>query len=337
MRSSTGDGRRTGWRALFDPDAWIRALLGTTIGVVSMALLACVIALARDTRSHDWYATGKLTPTELLIGIGFDDSAPTEYQTSTGEVLSLTRADLRYNGNALVARGHLLYTARKAAELGACCGFGGALLCLVLFRRPGGGHRTRRPAQEPASAQRPDPGERLASPQETVVSVPAPVGSRSAQSVPGVPVREPPDRPPESQVQRPTGSEPDGERRSEKGDGKTGARSTARRARRKVEWTRTDATEMVVTLSGWWNGNKHWLRHQTTMPFGSPADNAKRTAGKAVQALSAVFSHLPVEDEEEEIDSLREYSRESKGPRHPDEDVGSGNADHGGGGSGTGA
>ena len=80
-----------------------------------------------------------------------------------------------------------------------------------------------------------------------------------------------------------------------------------RSSARVVEWTRTDATEMVVTLSGWWNGNKHWLRHQTTMPFGSPADNAKRTAGKAVQALSAVFSHLPEEDEEEEIDSLREF------------------------------
>ena len=46
MRSSIGDGRRTGWTAVFDPDAWIRALLVTVTGVVSVALLACAVGLA---------------------------------------------------------------------------------------------------------------------------------------------------------------------------------------------------------------------------------------------------------------------------------------------------
>ncbi len=168
---------------MFDPDNWIRALLVTATGVVSMALLACGVALARDTTRHDWYATGKLTLTELVIRIGFDDSAPTEYRTSRGEVVSLTRDDLRYNGNALVARGYLLRTARKAAELGACCGFGGALLCLVLFRRQDQ-RQTPRPAREPASAQQSDTAQRLALAQETAQSVPAPSESRSGQPVP---------------------------------------------------------------------------------------------------------------------------------------------------------
>ena len=73
MRSSTGYPHPTGRRAVFDPDNWIRALLVTATGVVSMALLACVVSLARDTTAHDWYATGKLTLAELLIGLKSGD------------------------------------------------------------------------------------------------------------------------------------------------------------------------------------------------------------------------------------------------------------------------
>ncbi len=40
---------------------WIRAFLVGAVGVVSMAFLACGIALVRDTTDHDWYAAGKLT------------------------------------------------------------------------------------------------------------------------------------------------------------------------------------------------------------------------------------------------------------------------------------
>ena len=41
--------------AVFDPEMWIRTLLIAATGVVSMAVLACAIALARDTTGHDWH------------------------------------------------------------------------------------------------------------------------------------------------------------------------------------------------------------------------------------------------------------------------------------------
>ena len=62
--------------------------------------------------------------------------------------------------------------------------------------------------------------------------------SRKAATTAAVPVREPPERQPNSRVKRPTGPEPDGARRSEKSPGKTGARPTARRARRKRDYGR---------------------------------------------------------------------------------------------------
>ncbi len=46
------------------------------------------------------------------------------------------REDLKFNGEALPARDHLLRMVATAAEIGAWCGFGGTLLCLVLTRRP---------------------------------------------------------------------------------------------------------------------------------------------------------------------------------------------------------
>ena len=147
MRSSGGYGRRTGWRAVFDPEAWSWTLLVVTVWVVFLSALACAVALVRDTTGHDWYATGKLTLTELLIGIGFNDSARIEYRTSRDEVLSLTRAELTYNGNALLARWRVLRTAINGAELGACCGLGGALLWfwLIVLRNRG---QARLPARE---------------------------------------------------------------------------------------------------------------------------------------------------------------------------------------------
>ena len=148
MRSSGGYGRRTGWRAVFDPDAWSWTLLVVTVWVVFLSALACAVALVRDTTGHDWYAIGKLTLTELMIGIGFDESARTEYRTSRDEVLSLTRAELTYNGNALLARWRVLRTARKAAELGACCGLGGAVLWFWLIVGQNRG-QARLPAREP--------------------------------------------------------------------------------------------------------------------------------------------------------------------------------------------
>ena len=137
---------------MFDPDAWIAVPALVTVWVVSHAVLACAVALVRDTTEHDWYATGKLIRTELMIGIGYDDSIATEYRDWWGEVKSLTRAELRVNGDARVARRHVLRTARKGAELGACCGLGGALLCFTVF---GPRARIQRPAPAPVSPVRP--------------------------------------------------------------------------------------------------------------------------------------------------------------------------------------
>lgn len=195
---------------MFDLDYWLWGLVVTAMGVVSMAILACAVSLARDTTGHDWYAAGKLTLNELLIGIGANDSAPVEYRTSRGEVLTLTRQGLRFNGNALVARGHVLRTARNATELGAWCGFGGALLCLALFRR-----ENKRWPQSPAQER---------------------VSERAGSKAP---VREPPEGPPDSRDTLPTGSERGGKRHTKEATGKTEGRSKSRRAdRRKRNYDR---------------------------------------------------------------------------------------------------
>ncbi len=41
-----------------------------------MAILACAVALARDTGGHDWYAAYRITVADILIGVGFDEEAP---------------------------------------------------------------------------------------------------------------------------------------------------------------------------------------------------------------------------------------------------------------------
>lgn len=199
---------------MFDPDAWIRALLVVTAGVVTMSALACAVALARDTTGHDWYATGKLTVAELPIGFVFDDSARTEYRNWRGEALTLTREELRNNADAQFARRHVLRTARKSAELGACCGFGGALLCLALFRR--------QDRRWPQRAVR-----------ERVSGQPVP-----RQPASSAPARKPRVRPPDSETRRCGKAEPAGEPDSGKRDGTGGERSKDRPSRRKRDYGR---------------------------------------------------------------------------------------------------
>lgn len=153
-------GYRNGWMAILDPGRWVRALLAAAL----MWALAFAVALERDTTRHDWYAAGKLTLTELLTGLGFDDRAPVEYRTRDSAVVTLTRDGLMYNGDALLARDHLLRTAAKAAGLGAWCGLGGALLCLALFRRPEDEGGFRPAATGPEHPRRPEARARFAPP-----------------------------------------------------------------------------------------------------------------------------------------------------------------------------
>lgn len=202
---------------------WIRAVLVTTIGVVSLALLACIVALARDTTGHDWYAARKLTVAELLIRAGFDGSAPTEYRTWRGEVVTLTRGGLGNNGDAWVARDRLLRTARESAELGAWCGFGGALLCLALIRRPRDEPRIRRPACGPTAGHRAEARDRLTPAQEMPMSAPVPALT---------------DRQPASEPPRATTPEAAVTRQGEPGTGKDNKAEPARRERRNRDYGR---------------------------------------------------------------------------------------------------
>ena len=133
MKNRTRDRRRTAWRAVLDPGAWLRSLLVTAVFVVSMSALACAVGLARDTRGHDWHATYKLYRAEILLGLNFDPRAPVTYRTRKGEEVTLARGELIFSGEALLARDHLLRTAKRSAELGAWCGLGGALMCLILL------------------------------------------------------------------------------------------------------------------------------------------------------------------------------------------------------------
>ena len=105
----------------------------TAVFVVFLSVLACAVGLARDTTDHDWHATGKLYWAEILLGLNFDPRTPVTYRTRKGEEVTLARGELIFSGDALLARDHLLRTAKRSAELGAWCGLGGALMCLILL------------------------------------------------------------------------------------------------------------------------------------------------------------------------------------------------------------
>ena len=127
------DRDRTGWRAVLDTGAWVRSLLVTAVFVVSISALACAVGLARDTTGHDWHATYKLYWAEILLALYFNPRAQVTYRTRKGEEVTIARGDLTFSGEALLARDYLLRTAKRSAELGAWCGLGAALLCLILL------------------------------------------------------------------------------------------------------------------------------------------------------------------------------------------------------------
>ena len=133
MKNRARDRSGTARRAVLDPGTWIRSLLVTAVFVVSMSALACAVGLARDTRGHDWHATYKLYRAEILLALNFDARAQVTYRTREGAETTLARGELAFSGEALLARDHLLRTAKGAAELGAWCGLGGALMCLILL------------------------------------------------------------------------------------------------------------------------------------------------------------------------------------------------------------
>ena len=86
--------RRGGWWAAFDPRLWRQAFTVGTAGAVSMAVLACAVALARHTTGHDWYAAARITVADFLIAAGFDEDATVEYRTAEGATETLSRYGL---------------------------------------------------------------------------------------------------------------------------------------------------------------------------------------------------------------------------------------------------
>ena len=209
------DRNRTGWRAVLDPGAWVRTLLVTAVFVVFLSALACAVGLARDTTDHDWHATYKLFLAEILLALYFDPRAPVTYRTRKGEEVTIARGDLAFNGEALLARDYLLRTAKRSAELGAWCGLGGALICLILL-----------------GLQRDERGDRPESP--------APPRERPGFVAPTqaakAPVRTPAERPPGPDAPQPRKPRPAGKGRGKAAPNRADSPAPERRERGYERW-----------------------------------------------------------------------------------------------------
>ena len=173
MGNRAHHGPRTGSRSVFAPEPWRQGLLACTAGAVSMALLACGVALARDTTGHDWYSAYKITVADLTIYMGFDEDAPVEYRHADGTVETVSRWHLSHDFDARWARDRMLEAAWQGATLGGLSGFGGALLCLVLVWRSMHEPQVGRRDYEPAPSRRPEARDRSAQPAERPISAPA--------------------------------------------------------------------------------------------------------------------------------------------------------------------
>ena len=60
-----------------------------------------------------------------------------------------------------------------------------------------------------------------------------------------------------------------------------------------IKWEKAEALELFEELSGWWDNNKYRLVYTNPMPFGSRADNTRRTTAKIINALTAIFLRAP--------------------------------------------
>ena len=142
-------------------DALWRMAVLAALGAVAMGIVLPCIALVRHTTAHDWYAARKLTQTELMIRVGFDEFAPTEYRTREGRIVKLSRFRLTL-GEAWLARERILSTIADHAVMGAGAGFCGVVLFLVLLAwlDRGGRDRGRTPTVERAVAAWPSSARR---------------------------------------------------------------------------------------------------------------------------------------------------------------------------------
>lgn len=215
MGIRTRERNRTGWRALLDPGEWLRSLLLAAVFVVFLSALSCAVGLASDTTAHDWGATGKLYWAEILLTLGFDHKAPVRYRTREDKEVDIARGDLLFNGEALLARDHLFRTAKRGAWIGAWCGLGAALMCLVLVRWLEDELGERRTPQEPPRTR-------------PVSGSPTPAAT--------APVRAPVDRPPAPDAPRPGKPRPAATDRREASPGREDAPAPAPRKRSYGRW-----------------------------------------------------------------------------------------------------
>ncbi len=81
------------------------------MGAVSMALLACAVALTRDTTGHDRYAAARITAADLLIAAGYGEDTPVEYRGANGTVETVSRYGLTVTLMARWAREEVLMAA----------------------------------------------------------------------------------------------------------------------------------------------------------------------------------------------------------------------------------
>ena len=117
-------------------DLWRFRILYGLASAVLLAVLCVVVTLARDVSRYEWYAATKLTVTELMIKVGFNEFARIEYRREDGTVDSTRRISYTFDLDARWARQNILELVQEGAVWGGLYGFGGALACLLLTRWP---------------------------------------------------------------------------------------------------------------------------------------------------------------------------------------------------------
>ena len=130
----------------------------TALGAVTVAVLLPGLGLVRDTTGHDWYAAGKLTLTQVMLGVGFDRWSVTPYRTPNGDVMSITRAGLAVYGEPIRARVRILSTIGNHAEMGAIAGATCGTVLLIALGGGGNGRRRGSVLERAAAEARPVPG-----------------------------------------------------------------------------------------------------------------------------------------------------------------------------------
>ena len=140
-------------------DLWRFRILYGLASALLLAVFCVVVTLARDVSEYEWYAATKLTVTELMIKVGFNEFAWIEYRRGDGTVDSMSRIAYTFDLDARWARRDILELVRKAFLSGGLYGFGGASACLLLTRWPRHDRRFREFAGLDArSRQVPRPG-----------------------------------------------------------------------------------------------------------------------------------------------------------------------------------